>query len=61
MTQYKNKEMLDSKELLNLTYEKLSELEHALNTNIPKSAILVVVRNLKRTIEEQRDYTWRGF
>lgn len=61
MSQYKDKGTLDSKELLNLIYEKLSELEHSLNVNIPKSAVLIVIHNLKRTIEEQRDYTWRGF
>ena len=52
---------LEPKELLDLIHEKLGELEHSLNINIPKSAVLIVIHNLKRTIEEQRDYTWRGF
>lgn len=56
----KGKEM-DKADTLSLLVEKLDQLEHSLRGNIPKSAILVIVRNLKRTAQEQVDYTYRTF
>ena len=52
---------LESEEIIDLLIEKLQDLEYSITSNMPKSAIVIVLNNLIRTAIEKKDYTWRGF
>lgn len=44
-----------------LVIEKLGQLEEALKHNIPKHAIAIMVRNIRLTLIENVDHTWKSY